>query len=175
MCRLIQQAFAGGLVLLLTSSVVWAQATGQINGRVTDESSAAMPGATVTVTQTDTAFTRTVVTDGTGNYVLPNLPIGPYRLEVSLQGFRSHIQTGLVLQVDASPTINAVLVVGGVEESVTVEAAAPLVDTVSAGLSEVVQNEEVLALPLNGRNVRVRGKLMISWAWSSARSNSPSR
>ena len=153
MGKILQQALAYGLVLLLTSSVAWAQATGQINGRVTDESSAAMPGATVTVTQTDTAFTRTVVADGTGNYVLPNLPIGPYRLEVSLQGFRSYIQTGLVLQVDASPTINAVLAVGALEESVTVEAAAPLVDTVSAGLSDVVQNEEVLALPLNGRNV----------------------
>ena len=58
-----------------------------------------------------------------------------------------------MLQVDASPTINAVLAVGGVEESITVEAAAPLIDTVSAGLSEVVQNEEVVALPLNGRNV----------------------
>ena len=58
-----------------------------------------------------------------------------------------------MLQVDASPTINAVLAVGGVEESITVEAAAPLIDTVSAGLSDVVQNEEVVALPLNGRNV----------------------
>ncbi len=138
---------------MLTSSLAWAQATAQLNGRVTDESAAALPGATITVTQTDTAFTRTVVTDETGTYVLPNLPIGPYRLEVSLQGFRSYIQTGLVLQVDASPTINAVLAVGGVEESITVEAAAPLIDTVSAGLSEVVQNEEVVALPLNGRNV----------------------
>src|SRR5262245_11828273 len=87
----------GALALLLTSSLAWAQATAQLNGRVTDESAAALPGATITVTQTDTAFTRTVVTDETGTYVLPNLPIGPYRLEVSLQGFRSYIQTGLVL------------------------------------------------------------------------------
>jgi hypothetical protein len=73
-------------------------------------------------------------------------------LEVSLQGFRTYIQTGIVLQVDAAPVINAVLGVGAVEESVTVEAASPLVDVLNSGLSEVVQNEEVLALPLNGRN-----------------------
>ena len=104
----------GALALLLTSSLAWAQATAQLNGRVTDESAAALPGATITVTQTDTAFTRTVVTDESGTYVLPNLPIGPYRLEVSLQGFRSYIQTGLVLQVDASPTIwKPVIVIPG--------------------------------------------------------------
>ena len=153
MGRIFRQSPTGVLVVLLTSSLAWAQATAQLSGRVTDESGAALPGATITVTQTNTAFTRTVVTDGTGTYVLPNLPIGPYRLEVSLQGFRSYVQTGIVLQVDATPTINAVLALGAVEESVTVEAAVPLVDTVSAGLSAVVQNEEVMALPLNGRNV----------------------
>ena len=64
----------GALTLLLTSSLAWAQATGQLNGRVTDESAAAMPGATITVTQTDTAFTRTVVTDGTGTMSCQTCP-----------------------------------------------------------------------------------------------------
>lgn len=139
--------------IVLTASVAWAQATAQLNGRVTDDTGSVLPGATVTVTQTATGFTRTVVTDSSGAYILPNLPIGPYRLEVTLQGFRTSVQTGIVLQVDGAPTINAALSIGSVEETVAVEAAAPLVDTVSAGLTEVVQNEEVLALPLNGRNV----------------------
>ena len=91
-----------------------------------------LPGVTVTVTQTDTGFTRTVVTDENGAYVMPNLPTGPYRLEVTLQGFRTYAQTGIVLQVAATPTINVVLALGELEETVTVEAAAPLVDVRSA-------------------------------------------
>jgi len=143
----------GVLGFLLSTGVTWAQlSTAQLSGRVTDQSGAVLPGVTVTVTQTDTGFTRSDVTDGNGSYTLPNLPTGPYRLEVSLSGFRTYVQTGIVLQVAASPVINAVLSVGALEESVTVEGAAPLVDVQSSGISEVVQNEQILALPLNGRN-----------------------
>src|SRR5687767_14362871 len=143
----------GAVMLLLTSTIALAQATAELNGRVTDESGAVLPGVTVTATQTETGFTRTVVTDGTGIYVMPNLPTGPYRLEVSLQGFRTYEQTGIVLQVAATPTINAVLGVGSLEETVSVEAATPLVDVRSAGISEVVEQERTLELPLQGRNV----------------------
>ena len=143
----------GVLGILLTTGAAWAQlSTAQLSGRVTDESGAVLPGVTVTATQADTGFTRSDVTDGNGSYVLSNLPPGPYRLEVSLAGFRTYVQTGVVLQVAASPVINAVLSVGALEESVTVEAAAPLVDVQSSGISDVVRNEEILALPLNGRN-----------------------
>ncbi len=113
----------GTLGVLLLSATAWAQATAQMSGIVRDDSGAVLPG--VTVTQTDTGLTRTVVTEGEGSYVMPNLPTGPYRLEVSLQGFRTYVQTGIVLQVGATPTINATLAVGNLEESVTVEAAVP--------------------------------------------------
>src|ERR671913_887729 len=126
-------------MMLMTATGAWAQATAELNGRVTDESGAVLPGVSVTATQTQTGFTRTDVTDATGSYVMPNLPVGPYRLEVSLQGFRSYVQTGIVLQVGATPTINAVLAVGSLEETVSVEAAAPLVDVRSTGISEVVE------------------------------------
>ena len=119
--------------LLLTGSLAWAQATAELAGRVTDESGAVLPGVTVTATQTDTGFTRPAVTDGSGAWVMSNLPLGPYRLEVSLQGFRTYVQTGIVLQVGATPTINAVLAVGTLEETVSVEAAAPIVDVRSGG------------------------------------------
>ena len=103
----------GVLSLLLTTGAAWAQlSTAQLSGRVTDESGAVLPGVTVTVTQTDTGFTRSDVTDGNGSYVLSNLPPGPYRLEMSLAGFRTYVQTGIVLQVAASPVINAALSVG---------------------------------------------------------------
>jgi hypothetical protein len=138
---------------LLTTALASAQATAELAGRVADESGAVLPGVTVTATQTDTGFTRTVVTDDTGAWVMPNLPTGPYRLEVALQGFRTYIQTGIVLQVGATPTINAVLGVGNLEETVSVEAAAPIVDVRSAGISEVVEQERIVELPLQGRQV----------------------
>jgi hypothetical protein len=141
------------LLLLLVHTTAWAQATAQLTGTVRDESGAVLPGVTVTVTQTDTGFTRTVVTEGSGAYIIPNLPLGPYRLEVALSGFRTYVQTGIVLQVGATPTVNAVLAVGNVEETVAVEAAAPLVDVQSAGISEVVENERIVELPLQGRQV----------------------
>lgn len=143
----------GALILLLTAGAAWAQATAQLSGTVRDESGAVLPGVTVTVTQTDTGLTRTAVTDETGGYLLTNLPTGPYRLEVALQGFRTYVQTGIVLQVGGTPTVNAVLGVGSLEESVTVEAAAPLVDVRSAGISTVVDNEAIVELPLQGRQV----------------------
>jgi hypothetical protein len=151
--RFLRDVSFGALILLLTNTTAFAQATAQLGGRVTDESGGVLPGVTVTVTQTDTGLIRNVVTDGNGAYVIPNLPTGPYRLEASLQGFRTYAQTDIVLQVGATPTINVVLAVGNVAETVSVEGAAPLVDVKSAGISEVVENERILELPLQARQV----------------------
>jgi len=154
MVRVVRGLCTFASILLLAAMPLRAQlATAELNGRVTDDSGAVLPGATVTVTQTATGLVRTAVTDGNGAYLLSNLPTGPYRLEVSLQGFRTYVQTGIVLQVGATPTINAALALGAVEESVTVEAAAPLVDVRSAGISNVVENERIVELPLQGRQV----------------------
>jgi hypothetical protein len=112
-----------------------------------------LPDVTVTATQTATGLVRTAVTDENGAYLISNLPTGPYRLEVALQGFRTYVQTGFVLQVGATPTINAALELGSLGETVTVEAAAPLVDVRSAGISSVVENERIVELPLQGRQV----------------------
>src|SRR5688500_6636362 len=114
MGRALRSVVVAVLGLFLAGGAAWAQATAGLAGRVTDESGAVLPGVTVTVTQTDTGFARTVVTDGSGSYVIPNLPTGPYRLEVSLAGFRTYAQTGIVLQVAAAPVINTVLAVGSV-------------------------------------------------------------
>ncbi len=94
MRRFLREVPVGAVIVLLAAASAWAQATAQLDGRVTDESGAVLPGVTVTATQTATTFTRTVVTDATGNYVMTNLPTGPYRLEISLQGFRTYVQTG---------------------------------------------------------------------------------
>ena len=151
MTRVPRTVSLAAVTLLLTSALAWAQATAELNGRVTDESAAVLPGVTVTATQTDTGFTRTVITDGTGAWIMPNMPPGPYRLEIALQGFRTYVQTGILLQVGATPTINARLAVGNLEETVSVEAAAPIVDVRSAGVSEVIN--DVHELPLQGRQV----------------------
>src|SRR5881394_943973 len=107
MTRFLRVACSAAWLLLFTSAAVLAQGTAELNGRVTDQSGAVLPGVTVTATQTDTGFSRTDVTDAAGSYLMPNLPVGPYRLEVGLQGFRTYVQTGIVLQVGATPTINA--------------------------------------------------------------------
>ena len=70
----------------------WAQATAQISGTVRDQSGAVLPGVGVTATQTDTGISRNTVTNETGTYVLPNLPLGPYRLEAALPGFRTSLE-----------------------------------------------------------------------------------
>jgi len=153
MKRLLRAFAISTIGLFLTSAIASAQlSTARLSGRVTDESKAVLPGVTVTMTRTDTGLTRSDVTDGNGSYVLPNLPTGPYRLEVSLSGFRTYVQTGIVLQVAGTPEINVVLTVGALEETITVEGGSPLVDVQSSGVSEVVRTQEILALPLNGRN-----------------------
>ena len=113
--------------LCVVSTVAWAQSTGQISGAVTDQSGAILPGVEVTVTQTGTGLTRAAVTNETGAYVFPNLPVGPYRLEAALPGFRTYAQTGIVLAVGGNPVINVLLEVGQVSETVEVQADAPLV------------------------------------------------
>ena len=94
------------IVLALSSISLWAQGTSQIQGVVQDATRAAIGGAEVKATQTDTGAVRTVTSSEDGTYVLSNLPIGPYRLEVSRAGFTTYVQTGIVLQVATNPTIN---------------------------------------------------------------------
>src|SRR5437879_1480710 len=139
------------IIFALGCCQLWGQATAQINGTVTDQSGAVLPGVEVTVTQIETQTRRNAVTNETGSYVFPNLAIGPYRLEAELPGFRTFVQTGIVLQVGSSPVINPVLEVGQVSESVEVQANAALVETRNAGIGQVVENARILELPLDGR------------------------
>src|SRR5207249_2793278 len=152
MKRIFCAIFVGVFVLLMVGDML-AQGTAQINGTVRDQTGAVLPGVEVIVTQNDTGTTRSAVTNETGSYVLSNLPIGPYRLEASLPGFRTYAQTGIVLQVNSNPVVNPVLEVGQVSEQVEVQANATLVETRNAGVGQVVENARILDLPLNGRNI----------------------
>src|SRR5207244_3415323 len=123
----------------------------QLSGVVRDFSGGAIPGAEVTVTKTDTGATRTVISGADGTYSLPNLPVGPYQLKVVLQGFNTYIRDGIVLQVGSNPEINVALALGAVSEQVTVTANATLVETRNTGVGQVIDNQRVMELPLNGR------------------------
>jgi hypothetical protein len=151
MKRCFSRLFVAFLLSCLACELVWAQATAQINGTVKDQSGAVLPGVEITGRQTETGIARSAITDETGSYVLPNLPVGPYRLEAALPGFRTYVQTGILLQVNSNPSINLTLQVGQVSEQVEVQANAALVETRNSGVGQVIENERILELPLNGR------------------------
>jgi hypothetical protein len=153
MKRILCGVFGGLFLLAISCSSVWAQATAQISGTAKDQSGAVLPGVEIRAVQTETGSTRDAITNETGLFVLSNLPIGPYRLEATLPGFRTYAQTGIVLNVNSNPTINVVLEIGQVSEQVEVQANAALVETRSAGLGTVMENTSILELPLNGRNL----------------------
>src|SRR3989442_10210316 len=108
------------LLFCVSSYTLWAQSTAQISGSVKDQSGAVLPGVEVTATQTATGAKRNAITDETGSYILQNLPIGPYTIEAALPGFKTYVQSGIVLQVGTTPTLNAVLEVGQVTDQVEV-------------------------------------------------------
>ena len=142
------------IIVLVASANAWAQAgaSAQISGIVKDSSGGVLPGVDVTATQTDTGLKRNTTTEVDGSYTILNLSPGPYRVEATLQGFKSFAQTGIVLQVGASPVINVTLSIGAVAETITVQANASLVETKNLGVGQVMTNKQVLELPLNGRN-----------------------
>src|SRR3989441_12782914 len=104
------------LICLFACITAFSQGTAQISGTVRDQSGAVLPGVEINATQTATGAKRTAVSDETGSYTLTNLPIGPYMVEASLPGFKSYVQSGIVLQVGTNPLINVVLQVGQVAE-----------------------------------------------------------
>src|SRR2546426_1914125 len=150
---MVKTFFQFAFVFLITSGAAWAQGTAQISGTVRDQSGAVLPGVEVSATQTDTGITRKTVTNETGLYVLPTLALGPYRIEAALAGFRTFVQSGIVLQVNSSPVINPVLEVGSVSDQVEVQAGAALVETRNSTVGQVIDNQRILELPLDGRNV----------------------
>jgi hypothetical protein len=128
-------------------------AVAQLSGTVMDQSGGALPGVDVTITQTDTGMTRNVVTGDKGDYVFTNLPVGPYKLTAQLSGFSSFEQTGIVLAVGDTRSVNVTLSLGSLSETIRVVADAPLVETRNVSVGTVVGQEQIVDLPLNGRSV----------------------
>ena len=136
-----------GFIILPAPGILYAQgATAQISGTVRDQSGAVLPGVDVTATQIDTGVARSVASDAAGSFTLTNLAVGPYRLQATLPGFRAFEQTGIVLQVNASPTINVALSLGDVAETISVVGRTPLIETRTPSIGQVIENERIAEL-----------------------------
>jgi len=141
------------ILALLAPGAAFAQAVAnaEIRGLITDVSGAVVPGAQVKATQTETGRVRSTVSGTDGSYVLPNLAVGPYKLEVTAPAFSNYVQSGILLQVGNNVQINVALQVGTISQEVSVAADAAMVETQDTSVSQVIDQRRIMALPLNGR------------------------
>ena len=143
------------LVLVLMPGLAGAQSqatTGVIEGTVADETGGRLPGATVTLTNTGTNFTRELTTDADGRFRGLLLPLGVYKLTVRLPGFGGYVQDGITLAVGQTANVPVTLRVSGVQQEVVVTADSPIVETTRAEKSTLIDSASIDSLPNNGRN-----------------------
>jgi hypothetical protein len=126
-------------------------ATGAIQGSVSDQSGAALPGVTVTVVNTSTSTTRTIVTDAEGLFTAELLPVGPYELTTEIQGFEPK-KNAVELTVGQTVNLRIQLGVASVRETVNVSAVAPVLEVTRSQVSSTVGSAAIASLPVNGRN-----------------------
>ena len=143
------------LFLAVGTRTVWAQAqnTGSILGTVVDPSKAVIPFATVDVVETDKGISRSVQSSKQGEYVLPSLPVGHYRLTVTAPGFATYEAEDIIVDADKSVKIVVSMTLGDSKETVTVNTAGSALDTSSATIGTLIDNKLVEDLPIDGRNV----------------------
>jgi hypothetical protein len=139
-------------VLLFVPLISRAQGLGSITGRVTDPAGASVAGAQVTATQEGTGFSRTATTDSEGLYVIPSLQPATYTLTVEAKGFSTSKESAVTLLADQTLTVNVGVKLGMTTEVVTVTSGALQVDTATSTLKQVIEQERISELPLNGRN-----------------------
>lgn len=126
--------------------------TGDLGGTVIDSSGAAVGGATVTISNPATGFSRVLRTNEGGIYAAPALSPGAYTIKVEKEGFQSQSRAGVELQVGQAPTLNFTLAVGNVAEVIEVKGGAPVLETETTSVGTVIENKRIVELPLNGRN-----------------------
>lgn len=129
-----------------------AQSTAEIRGLIQDQSGGIIPGATVTAINEETGLTRDTTSDSGGRFNIPRLPVGNYRVEVKVDGFRPYATTPFRLNVEDIRQVTAVMSIGALEEGVTVTGQAAVVETVGGTISEIVDERRIQELPLNGRD-----------------------
>jgi outer membrane receptor protein involved in Fe transport len=140
-------------VCLICSTLTFAQGTGgRILGRVSDPSGAFLAGAKVTLTNEATGVSVDTTTNGNGDYGFPQVPVGTYRMDFDLAGFKKNVQRGVSVSLNQIVTLNSVLQIGATKETVEVTSEAPLIDTSSTQLGAVMDSRQVANLPLNTRD-----------------------
>jgi hypothetical protein len=150
-----RRSVIASVLLLLSTFALPARAqqgTAEISGRVTDEQSGALPGVTITITNEETGVFREVTSGPDGTYFAPQLVPGRYRMVAKLANFHTFERGALILQVGKTLTINAILTLGSLQETVTVAAESPLVDTTSAKVGGNIGTDELSELPAMNRN-----------------------
>src|SRR5215212_4502736 len=146
-----RRIFFAACVLVLAASSAFAQ-TGQINGTVTDNSGGVVPGVTVKALETATGLARDTISGADGRYSFTSMRPTTYDISAELSGFRTSQRKGVILQANQNVTLNLSLELGDLSETVTVSGEAAAVDVTSATLSEVVDGQRIVELPLNGRD-----------------------
>ncbi len=126
-------------------------AVAEISGTIVDPSGAAIINAQVSMTDTDKQLIHSTVSGKSGSYTLPNLPVGPYRLEVKSPGFKDYVQSGLVLIVNNNIEVNVTMQIGSASERVEVSATASMVETKETSVAAVIDEKRINDLPLNNR------------------------
>lgn len=155
----ITMAFLLAISLAGTLPLFAQVATGNIRGTVADQSGGVVPKCSVTITNTQTGAQRSVLTNERGDFNIASVPIGNYSMAAEAAGFQRKTLTGIELQVDQTATFEVVLSPGAVTESVEVHAAAPLLESQTSSLGQVVEQRNILDMPLNGRNPFALGAL----------------
>jgi hypothetical protein len=152
--RLRARPFVGALACFVAMAAPAAAqtGTGRLSGLVKDASGGLVPGATVIAVHEPTGVRHQTVTTGSGQFVFPSLPVGPYTVTGTLSGFKTRTITGNELSVGADLSLTLVLEPGNLQETVTVAAETPLVQTTESSISTLVSEKAIVTLPLNGRN-----------------------
>jgi hypothetical protein len=127
--------------------------TGNIQGTIADQTGAVIANATVTLTEMSTQVKHTSQTDGSGVYVFPNITIGTYSLGVASPGFETYTQTGIVLEVGSSISINVNMTVGRADQKVEVKSEGLALQTEDASFKQTLDHDEIAEMPLNGRQL----------------------
>src|SRR5712691_10904710 len=142
---------AGVILWSPTRALAQAVSNAAIHGVVSDPTGAFIPLAQIKATQTDTGQVLSTVTGSDGSYLLPNLPVGPYSVEATAQGFNGYLQSGLVLQVGTNVQVNIKMQLGSTTQEMRVSANAEMVETQDTSISQVIDQRRIVDLPLNGR------------------------
>ncbi len=152
--RLLTLAFGWFLAAGVTFSLFAQTTTARLSGVIVDASGGAISGASVTVTESATGYSQAMKANSSGEYLFPSLPVGSYELSVSTAGFAPYAQRGIVLAIGQAVTVRVEMRVASVSEKVTVTANGLMVTTDSATVSQVIDQRDIVKLPLNGREVQ---------------------